>query len=559
MKALEMFFERLGRRIAARPLLYVFGSLLFALIFSPFMFRVEEYEDVSRPWIPPNSIGLKQSDLVQSSFNQTYSYKGEEITINAPLSNNIIFYGSNVFSRAVITDMFSVVNSLISNSLFLDVCAPTIPGQPCTVMTLTAAWSSFTEFQSRSDEQIVTDINIFLSLNPQFGTLISPTPVPGEPVTQADAVSLVFFTLPVAESLAFESNFLTSSNLGSLDTKTVFVLGNSFDSEFQRGFDKDIGLLFYGVAGSVVLLFILFYENGTIRFLLPIVSLLVPALAYSTGQGILGLLNFKTAMMGRAVPFLLLGLASDDIFIVMNARRTSLLKKSTSVLVDSLVIAGPAITLTTTVNVLALGSAALSSLPAIRSFGIEASISIALVLFYTIFITAPLASIDKIQPKHTNTTPDFGPFPYHRRRLFTVLIIVGIISAGYSVTKMDFAFDMSELSPRDSYLRDYFPISERYFNHNSGHLVLFNNGTTHLTDFAQSLQQVNVELTPFNWINAYAATHTLPPDINDLNNWLLSDGFAFTNDVVTTQDELIISRVCFFFSTNRMFLSDSLP
>lgn len=126
--------------------------------------------------------------------------------------------------------------------------------------------------------------------------------------------------------------------------------------------------------------------------------------AYTTGFGFMFIVGGKTDGVHQLLPFLLLGIGVDDMFVMCNAvDQTDLSDKAYNRIHKALGHAGPAITITSLTNALAFAFGALSSLEALTSFCLFATMCIIFLYIWvmTIFLCVIVWDTRRVSEKKT--------------------------------------------------------------------------------------------------------------------------------------------------------------
>ena len=128
------------------------------------------------------------------------------------------------------------------------------------------------------------------------------------------------------------------------------------------------------------------------RLIVSLMGLLCVGLSYASGFGLMFLLGGETAGVHGLMPFLLIGIGVDDMFVICNAvDQTDLKKPAKERIREAMQHAGPSITITSLTNALAFAFGGLNSLTALRSFCLFAAMSI--LMLYLIVMTVFLAVV----------------------------------------------------------------------------------------------------------------------------------------------------------------------
>ena len=128
------------------------------------------------------------------------------------------------------------------------------------------------------------------------------------------------------------------------------------------------------------------------RCVVTLVGLLCIILSYTTGFGFMFLCGAKETGVHILIPFLLIGIGVDDMFVMCNAIDQTDLKHSAFIRIHkALGHSGPAITITSLTNALAFAFGALSSLEALKLFCLFASACI--IFLYLLVMTVFLSVV----------------------------------------------------------------------------------------------------------------------------------------------------------------------
>lgn len=161
--------------------------------------------------------------------------------------------------------------------------------------------------------------------------------------------------------------------------------------------DNDLGLMSFSV--GLVALYCLFLLGGfspiNSRVLLSLMGLVNIGLAYSSTIGVLSLVGVKTSKINGILPFLLIGIGADDIFvIVQSVDQVSLSLPIASRLIQGMRHSGPSITITSFTNVMAFFIGATSSLKALESFCIYTAVGVLFLYLYTVTFFSAIFVLD---------------------------------------------------------------------------------------------------------------------------------------------------------------------
>ncbi|KAL0216500.1 hypothetical protein P9112_008684 [Eukaryota sp. TZLM1-RC] len=536
---IEQCFEKLGKASNEHPKLFIFIGLTLILVFSPFQGRISEVTDTNDLWVPAKSRAMEEHQLFQSTFTQTVQFEDDELSIVSPLMNDLLLVSKNALTVSTIVDHIKLYEDLISMKDLSSLCYRPRPIDSCLVNSFVPYFSG-SDLSSLTDDDVVSTIRSALADEPSLAALLGKPQFSEDGIIEASAMSLKFYTIPVEETKVFEEKFVEELNSIQLNSEFYFLLGNSFNAEAGRAFGKDLWLLVVGISLSAVFIFILFIEKGKIRKLLPFVSLFVPFLAYSTGRGILGLFNFQTGQVNRFIPFLLLGISADDVFVIFNTRKRMIQRRVENLPQATLAKAGSAIFLTTITNVIAVSTAATSSLFSLRSFAYEGAVCISILFVLQILIIVPIVNKDKGSTKNVNeiSTLNVTPPKAGYRAILLSFVLLILIFSVFGISQMEQEFELTDLTPPDSYIRDYFKQLSVHFPVSVGFLVLDDKAVAQWSQIESAASNVDITITNNNWVSSYP--HSLEPiNFDELSDWLQGGGLHFQNDVVIENDSFL--------------------
>ena len=144
------------------------------------------------------------------------------------------------------------------------------------------------------------------------------------------------------------------------------------------------------------------------RCCVALTGLICIILAYTCGFGLMFIFGARTTgvcvCVHTLIPFLLIGIVVDDMFVMCNALDQTKLEDKAFVRVHAaLGHAGPAITITSLTNALAFAFGALSSLEALKLFCLFASLTIVFLylLVMTVFLCVLIWDTRRVEKKWT--------------------------------------------------------------------------------------------------------------------------------------------------------------
>lgn len=211
---------------------------------------------------------------------------------------------------------------------------------------------------------------------------------------------------------------------------TEFVDAHLFTIQgFSESVIDDINHDFNLIAAAIILvgiytfLFLGSFSAIHCRCIVAFAGLVCVAFAYLGGFGIMYILGGQSTGVHQLMPFLLIGIGVDDMFVICNAvDQIEYTKSARERITEAFKHAGPAITITSLTNSLAFAFGAANSLIALSSFCGFASVSI--IMLYLSAITTFLCVLiwdTKCVSKHC-----FGLF---RNKVFFNICCCGIFAS----------------------------------------------------------------------------------------------------------------------------------
>ena len=118
-------------------------------------------------------------------------------------------------------------------------------------------------------------------------------------------------------------------------------------------------------------------------------------MSYFSGFGVMFAFGGEVAGVHNLMPFLLIGIGVDDMFVIANAiDQVPFSKSAEARIVEGIKHAGPSITITSFTNALAFYFGSTTSLIALRSFCQFAAVSIIMLYFTVLTIFTPIMAFD---------------------------------------------------------------------------------------------------------------------------------------------------------------------
>lgn len=307
----------------------------------------------------------------------------------------------------------------------------------------------------------------------------------------------------------WENEFLESMNVMSknlIDVKLFYEAGRSFADVSGSAMFDELDKLFLGIL--LMFLYIQFALSRNnwleVRLTLGSVGLLVVGLAYATSVGWCSIFGISFGPIHSSLPFLLMGLGIDDMF-VMNACWNNLpeaaAQKSLPVKIGLMLKhAGVSIVITSFTDIVALLIGAITILPSLKSFCIYAATGVFFIFCYSVTFYVAVLSLDirRIQDnrngilfcykhkKEIKTSTGKTVFQnlmdkFYKNCVFTIpgkaiVILFTFIITGFSVQaifNLEQRFDPKWFIPEDTYFKQFINTHDYYYPEEGSQAMVF--------------------------------------------------------------------------------------
>ncbi|XP_065087008.1 NPC intracellular cholesterol transporter 1-like [Ochlerotatus camptorhynchus] len=294
------------------------------------------------------------------------------------------------------------------------------------------------------------------------------------------------------------------------DTELFYAAGRSYGDISADSMFKDIDkLVFGGVIMFIYMQLVLSKFSWTeFRVILGSVGLLSVAMGFVAGSGIVSLLGVSYGPVHTCLPFLLMGLGVDDMFVMMACYRKIRDTHADLPLPERMGLmlkhAGASITVTSLTDIVAFGVGSITVLPSLQSFCIYAAFSVLMMFFFVITFYVAIFTLDerriaanrnsfipwKIHDEKStqlwcqyNLMHRFIKFVYSNiilTKLGKTLIILGVICMTglniQSLLKLRQKFDPNWFIPEETYYSKYVvKTREQYPNNGYEGMLLLGN------------------------------------------------------------------------------------
>ncbi|XP_058824384.1 NPC intracellular cholesterol transporter 1-like [Topomyia yanbarensis] len=328
-------------------------------------------------------------------------------------------------------------------------------------------------------------------------------------------------------ALAWEAAFLEKmhkikENYTQGDTNLYYAAGRSYGDISADSMFKDIDkLVIGGVLMFIYMQLVLSKFSCTeFRVILGSIGLLSIGMGFVAGCGIIATLGVSYGPVHTSLPFLLMGLGVDDMFVMMAGYRKIRETHSHLPLPEQMGLmlkhAGASITVTSLTDLVAFAVGSITVLPSLQSFCIYAAAGVLMMYFFAITFYVAIFTLD--EQRIAARRNSFAPWIVHSEKstklwcqkhlmhrfinavyskcILTkpgkVLIIAAVIVMTglnvQSLLKLRQKFDPNWFIPEDTYFNEFIvKTKENYPNVGYEAMLLFGdyNYTAHLKDLLQ--------------------------------------------------------------------------
>ncbi|XP_077981544.1 patched domain-containing protein 3-like [Glandiceps talaboti] len=508
VSVLEGAFHRLGRLVGRYPWSTILLSLVVAGCFGIGMLSFTEENRREKLWIPIGAKSLEHLSWIEENFSS-------DVRIAA-----LIIEDGNVLTPSVLQGMLTIDQAIKSISVTggdWETLCYKIAGK-CWASSLLELWSfNETIINSLTESDILDMVNQENITSPVYYTPIDINSWLGDitysstgSIISAQATGMNYFLKDnrvynpetgddddlVAN--AWEDECADLALAGHKDISSVYVFTIfSFREESGKSIQGDITFLSAGYMLIIVYIAIMLGKFTMIehKFYIAVGGVIVIGLSILVAIGFSSACGFFYGPVHTVLPFLLLGIGVDDMFVIVQAWNNLSQQKRKYELHErvgeALRHAGVSITVTSITDFVAFGIGATTILPALRSFCVYCAIGIFFLFFFCVTFFTACLTIDqkRIDNKRNaccccyqhgpdyqqccNRTDIMQEFFRHVYSNFLMklpvkiivviasLALVGVNIWGTINLKQEFQFEW--FLPEDSYVVEYLDASDQYF------------------------------------------------------------------------------------------------
>jgi len=540
-------FYRLGTYVGTNPKKTIIFSIILTMICAAGFARFETENRAEKLWVPQNTLAEKETGMYQEIFPRTARFN--TLILSAKDGGNVLSKDNLVAAMEINDKIASTDSKKLEGETYnfeeLCVkaggsCANSYVGIcQCLITSILGSWDYDLE-SLKTDENLLETLNSN-SKKDDFGALLGNAKYDGEgKVISAEAMTITYFT---ADRAVIENGneldaineqwegdvFLDvlqnyATNWNSINVE--YLSARSFSDEFGGAITGDLAL----VQGSYGVIFVFLgavlgsriIPGAGSRWTMALGALFTVILSTGAGFGISSAIGLFYGPVHSVLPFVLLGIGVDDVFVIVNAfdrergatsrefeTNADLIKRSASALAR----AGASITVTSMTDLVAFAISASSGLPALASFCGYAAVCITFLwLFASTFFTGCLVLDERRQrdnrrecicclsrsPKVLDgeepSLPNKDVFKenfvskYFRKyhcpailskagKTMVLVFFAGLLGVGvYGAMNLSVEDSERNFIPQDSYVNDYIASSDEYFPSSGSELfIVFEN------------------------------------------------------------------------------------
>ncbi|XP_011338785.1 NPC1-like intracellular cholesterol transporter 1 isoform X2 [Ooceraea biroi] len=497
----EHFFYRLGVRIARNPLRWMLGCSMIILICVSGLFRFRQEKNPTKLWVPPDSDFVLDTEWLMSHYKE------------AIRTQVFLLTGDNILNKQALIKLNEITKQMTSVQTpdgqisWSDVCMNQLLGD----VTL----------DDRGRIVAATAVKTLLAVHVNF--LDVDMDKNGNDAGTADwaTADVLQWESAYLESARKLSDELQNENSDNASVALYYEAARSFGDVTSTSIFQDMDKLGVGIVLMFLYVITILSNHNWVewRFCLTGTGLLCVGGAFIIAVGVCSLIGIPYGPVHTALPFLLLGLGIDDIFVFnaswrqVHTHRSNLKKPLAERIGLALGHAGSAISVTSLTDVVAFIIGASTILPSLQSFCIYAAVGVfvTFLLQITFFIGCFTLDVRRIEQKRNGVLPcivheSFEPklsepsnalswrfvnALYSRviltkpGKIAVIVITIAAMCAGIVGSfQLEQWFDPKWLLPKESYISQYIAVKARGFPHEGyDAFVLMGDDVDYATEF----------------------------------------------------------------------------
>ncbi|XP_053394032.1 protein patched homolog 1-like isoform X2 [Mercenaria mercenaria] len=493
IQVLETTFYKLGLLVARHPVITIFISLLACGLCGVGLTKFEQTTDDAKLWVPKSSRVLPEKAWVDKNFPENYRFTSIIVTSHNVLTPWAInaMYDMYIQSRVFVLPGYESLNT---------VCVKV--GNMCRVQSILELWqNNGTLIHKLTLADILQKVNSNIKYSPAYGTEFNLEYMLGGirrdvygNIVGADSITMLWVLHKKPEweeaSLAWEKEMIDMALSPWPHLLRCYVYATrTFDDEGYGAVNADVSLL---TAGFIIVFVFIIMVLGKFNLVenklyVSLSGILTIGLAILFCYGLAMAFGFIYGPIHSLMPFLLLGIGVDDMFVIVGAWKNLTEEEKKQPVPEKIAItlkrAGVSITVTSVTDIVAFGIGGSTVIPALSAFCAYAALGIlGLYLLVSTFFVAIL-TLDEYRIsqcrnsvifcyKHKNYTPVecsrkelvasfikqvYAPTLMKLSCKISVVIATGVLVCVniWSFTKLRQDFNLYDYIPSDSYATEY--------------------------------------------------------------------------------------------------------
>ena len=498
--------------MARYPAVFIVVSVVMTVAASFGFLVMEEETDGLKLWSPQDSEFTKNTVWLQTTFPSNSRFSSIIIVADNVLEPEIVRQ-----TFALLKEIKNIKNSTSGTSLWEQKCMRTA-FQKCLEMSILEA---FMTPAHEYDEAAISGLSSVEEVRGVMNTAAA-SGVTGGPFTPASYLgSIEYSGQEIVSAKAMQVRLLGVNGEGGQEGDDVTMLFEEKliamvnDRSFTGGMTaypltmRSFGDIIGGSIGSdlnvlaagYLLIFVYVLINlGKLnavehRVWLSVGGVVAVLMGVATSFGLAAFMGVFSSGMNQLLPFLMLGIGIDDMFVIMQAFESLNSEECLLPLPERMGLtmkhAGVAITITSITDLLAFAIGATTVLPALSSFCIYAALGILFIYLYAISFFLAWFSLDQKRVEATRDgciccwkRQNWSPSACSQRSLFkrlfeqvsdiavlvpakvTVFVVtLGILAGGiYGAVTLDTEFDQNAFVEDGTYLKTYLELTEMHFS-----------------------------------------------------------------------------------------------
>ncbi|XP_070195122.1 patched domain-containing protein 3-like isoform X2 [Littorina saxatilis] len=549
---LEAAFFHVGHFVGEYPVLTIILSLIICGLCGIGLKTFKETDNQVDLWVPQDSRIINEKTWVDKTFPDRTRF----VAMVLESGTNVL---TPTFLKAMMDYYSRSVGITVSGSKFSNFCLKV--GGKCRLTSLLELWDYNATIISRLTQPEILDKINDTPVSPSFGYEVSTllggkiTRVNGR-IEGATATQVTWVTSGQTQKVKdWESNMIGIARNGHPRISTTYVYASrSFDDEGYGAVDDDISLLTAGF--SIVFIFVILslgkFNLMEQKIYVSLAGMLCVGLALLFAYGLATAMDLIYSPIQSIMPFLLLGIGVDDMFVVVEAwKNLSPEENALSVpnkMATTLKQAGVSITVTSVTDAVAFGVGASTVIPALSAFCVYAVLGIfALFVLVSTFFSACLSLDERRRRRnldacvlcyqHKDYTPNkcsqgssllqvffakfYGPVLMKLPVKTCVVIVTLIIFAVnvWSFTQLKQEFKLATYIPSDSYAYQFVDAKERLFDTEGIDTAVYCGGFNYQA-YRSQLEAMHRDIS----VNSYVQNGTVNAWFINYHTWLNQTG-----------------------------------